>query len=271
MKKRGIFVVIALLLIAAVLILVFVLLFKPKNTKSLALDLNTAVTTEYLSKDSEEYKEIHGYLDKYQGMAGVDGAVEVTNYKEAYEAYTTIALFFNNEAPFMQHTKTYSKNRKKIVSALNSAEKAAKKMVKTIKDNRNLTGGNETWERVVWNNYKEYVVNMVSDTMRAFELLSKVYQASVSSKLLNNDLTDVLFMGMKQLNSDFKKSVTTKEGLGLALKNFSTTSFNPANVEQAVLNYYYSSENNHNKMKDIKEKGTQSLHWPDVLDGNILF
>lgn len=270
MKKKGIIVVIALLLVAAVLALVFVLLFKDKNTKSLATDLNTAVTTEYLSKDSKEYQTIQNYLLQYQGMAG-ENAFEVTNYKEAYEAYTTIAVFFNNEAPFMEHTKTYSKNRKKIVSALNSAQKNARKMVNTIEENNKLTGGNETWQRVVWNNYKEYVQDLVSDTMKAFELLAKVYTASVPTSLLNNDLTDVLFMGMNSLNSNFKKNVAKTENLGRALLSFSQTSFNPANVEKAVLNYNYTSENNHNKMKDIKEKGSESLYWSDVFNGNILY
>ncbi len=270
MKKKGIIVVIVLLLVAAVLAVVFVMLFKDKNTKSFAQDLNTAVTQEYLSQDSKEYKTIQDYLLRYQGMAG-EKAFEVTNYREAYEAYTKIAVFFNNEAAFMEHTKTYSKNRKKIVSALNSAQKNAEKMVKSIEDSSKLIGGNDTWERVVWNNYKEYVEDMVSDTMRAFEVLTTVYKASVSSSLLNNDLTDVLFMGIKELNSNFKKDAKTKENLGGALLRFSQTSFNPSNVEKAVLNYNYTSESNHNKMKDIKEKGTESLYWSDVLNGNVLF
>lgn len=272
MKKKGIFIVIALLLVAAVLAVVFVFLFKDKNTKSLATDLNTAVTKEYLSKDSNEYKTVQEYLERFKGMAGIgtEMEAEVTNYWQAYEAYTTIATFFNNEAPFMEHTKTYSKNRKKVVSALNSAHKNAKKMVKTIEENRKLTGGNETWERVVWNNYKEYVKDMISDTMRAFEHMATIYKASVSSKLLNNDLTDVLFMGINQLNKEFRKNAKKLPNLGGAILRFAQTSFNPSNVEKAVLNYYYTPEANHAKMKDIKEKGTQSLHWPDVLNGNIL-
>lgn len=270
MKKKGIIVVIALLLVAVVLALVFVFLFKDKNTKSLAIDLNTAVTKEYLSQESKEYKEIQEYLTKYESMAG-DSRAEVTNYRQAYEAYTTIAVFFNNEAPFMEHTKTYSKNRKKIVSALKSAQKAADKMVKTIADNKKLTGSSDTWERVVWNNYKGYVEDLVKDTMRAFDLLTKVYSASVSSNLLNNDLTDVLFIGIRELNANFRKNVAKESNLGGVLLRFAQNSFNTANVERAVLNFNYTSEFNHNAMKDIKKNRTQSGHWNAVLDGTVLF
>lgn len=270
MKKKGIIIVVALLLVAAILALVFVLLFKDKNTKSLATDLNSTVTTGYLSKENDSYKTVQNYLDEAEHMIGDEG-LQLTNYRQAYEAYTTIALFFNNEVAFMNHTKTYSKNRKKIVSALKSAQKNADKMASAIEKNNKITGGTETWQRVVWNNYKDYVKDLVSDTMKAFELLSKVYAASVASEYMNNDLTDVLFMGIKELNSEFKNGVTKTPNLGYKLLTFATTSFNPANVEKAVLNFYYTSENNHKKMEDIKKNGTKSLYWRDVLDGNILF
>ena len=272
MKKKWFFVVIALLLIAAVLTVVFVMLFKDKNTKSFAEDLNATVTTGYLSTESDEYNVVSGYLEKYEGMASVITGedAEVTNYRLAYKAYTNIALFFNNEAPFMEHTKTYSKNRKKIVSALNSAQKNADKMAKIVKEKGNYTGGNETWERVVWRNYKHYVQDMVYDTMKAFELLSNVYSASVSSSLMNNDLSDVLFLGLKQLNKEFKKDVEKVPNLGYKLNEFSESSFSQEKVESSILTYNYTPESNHNKMKDILSKGVESNYWGQVLNGQVL-
>ena len=275
MKKKGIIVVIALLLVAAVLAVVFVMLFKDKDTKSLAQDLNAAVTQEYLSEDSKEYKTIQNYLEKSHAAIGIDSGFEATNYRQAYQAYATIAKFFNKEAAFMEHTKTYSRNRKKIVSVLNSAQSNAEKMVKAIDDSSKLVGGNDTWERVVWNNYKEYVVDLVSDTMKAFELLSTVYTASVASELRNNDLTDLLFLAMKELNSNFKKDVATKANLGDALLSFSQACFKPGNVETAVLNYYYTQDTHKNHIKaaikDIKEKGSESLYWTEVMNGTVLY
>ncbi len=270
MKKKWFFVVVALLLIAAVLTIVFVMLFKDKNTKSFAEDLNTTVTTGYLSTESDEYKTLTNYLQSYVANKTNGEAEEVANYRLAYEAYTNIAVFFNNEAPFMEHTKTYSKNRKKIISALNSAQKNADKMTKIVKEKGNYTSGSETWERVVWNNYKEHIQDMVLDTMKAFELLSKVYSDSVSSSLMNNDLTDVLFLGMKQLNSEFKKGQGKAQDLGKNLRDFSNASFGQANVEKAILAYNYTSESNHNKMKNILKEGTKSGYWTDVLNGQVL-
>ena len=275
MKKKGIIVVIALLLVAAVLAVVFVMLFKDKDTKSLAQDLNAAVTQEYLAQDSKEYTTIQNYLDRAQTAIGVNSGFEATNYRQAYEAYTTIAKFFNKEAAFMEHTKTYSRNRKKIVSALNSAQSNANKMVKAIEDSSKLVGGNDTWERVVWNNYKEYVQDMVSDTMKAFELLSTVYASSVASELRNNDLTDLLFLAIKELNSNFKKNATTKENLGNELLKFSQACFKPGNVETAVLNYYYTQDTHKNRIKaaikDIQEKGLESLYWTEIMNGTVLY
>lgn len=266
MKKKGIIVVIALLLVAAVLAVVFVLLFKDKNTKSLATDLNTAVTTGYLSETSDEYTAIHGYLERYEGMSANN--TEVTNYREILEAYTDVAVFFNNEAAFMQHSKVYSKNRKKIVSALKSAQSNATKLMNTIKEKQEITGGSERWEKVVWDNYKDYAQNMVMDTIKAFDLLSTVYSASVSSKLLNNDLTDILFMGLRH-HADAFKEKPDGANLGLNLHRFTDAYFNPSIIEDAVLHYSYASKNVKNDVEDIKQNKEETLRWQQFLLGNI--
>ncbi len=266
MKKKGIIVVIALLLIAAVLAVVFVLLFKDKNTKSLATDLNTVVVSGYLSEESKEYQIIHEYLDKYEEVSANNA--EVTNYKEILEAYKDVAVFFNNEAPFMQHTKTYSKNRKKIVSALKSAQNNAVKLMNAINEKQEIIGGNERWEKVVWDNYKDYAKNMIMDTIKAFDHLSTVYSASVASSLLNNDLTDVLFMGLRHHAETFKNK-PEGENLGYALNRFTKAYFNPTTLESAVLKYSYASKNVKNDIEDIKKNGKETLRWEPFLLGNI--
>lgn len=273
MKKKGIIIVAILAIVAVVLAVVFIMLFKDKDTTSLAKNLNTSVTEEYLDEDGDEYTTIHAYLEDYAAIAGVEttAKTEAYNYLYAYEAYINIAVFFNNEAPFMEYTKTYKTNRRKIVKDLNAAQKAATQLIAKIDEYRETTGGSELWQTVVWNNCKEYVEDIISNTMDAFERMANVYKDSVASNLLNNDLTDVLFMGMKNLNSSFKENVSVSTDCGLALKKFGTLSFSQENVEKAVLYYSYTSENNQSKMQDIKQKGAESYYWPDVLDGNILF
>lgn len=268
MKKKGIIITVALVLVAAILALVFVLLFKDKNTKSMAEDINSAVTTGYLNKESSEYKEVYDYLEEFDNV-DIGKNLVVTNYKEAYEAYTTIILFFNNQAPFMEHTKTYSKNRKKIASALKSAQKNADKMEKMIKDTKRTTSGSETWERVVWNNYKKYVEGLVSDTMKACELLAKVYSASVASNLLNNDLTDVIFMAMRYFNNEFRKGVTTLPNLGGDLKSFAETTLNPSNIDTNIIGYQYKTESGKNLIKSTKQSGINAENKDLFLNGRI--
>jgi hypothetical protein len=170
----------------------------------------------------------------------------------------------------MEYTKAYKTNRSKIVKNLNSAESSAKDMISKINAYKNTTGGSGLWETVVWDNAKQYMFDMISSTMTAFELLSNVYSASVSSDLLNNDLTDVLFMGMKYLNKDFIKNISTTANLGLKIKTFSDNTFAWNSFETAVLGYSYTSDNYKAAVKELKTNGENSQNWSKVLDGTFL-
>lgn len=274
MKKKGIIIVVILAVIAIVLAVVFIMLFKDKDTTDLSKDLNQSVTQGYLAEEKEEYQKVYAYLVDFSGVAGTDNEayVEATNFYKAYEACANIAEFFNNELPYMEYTKTYKTSRKDIKNNLESAQESAENLIEKIEKYSEATGGSELWQRVVWNNCKEYVEDIIYDTMSALELLAEVYNDSVESDLLNNDLTDVLFMGMRYLNKSFRKNVSvSNENVGDKLLTFSQNAFSPDNVEQAIISYSYSSEANKNKMKDILDKGSESGYWPDVLSGNILY
>ena len=274
MKKKGIIIVVILAVLAVVLAVVFIMLFKDDDTKDLAQDLNQSVTRGYLAEEKEEYQKVYAYLIDFAGVAGTDTEeyVEATNFYKAYEASANIAEFFNNELPYMEYTKTYKTNRKKVKDNLESAQKSAEKLIDKIEQYSEATGGSELWQRVVWNNCKNYVEDIVYDTMSALDLLAKIYSDSVKSELMNNDLSEVLFMGMRHLNKSFRENVSvSNENVGDKLLTFSQNAFSPDNVERAIISYSYSSEANKNKMKDILDRGSESGYWPDVLSGNILY
>lgn len=274
MKKKGIIIVAILAIVAVVLAVVFIMLFRDKDTTDLAEDLNQSVTEGYLAEESEEYQKVYDYLVDFARVAGTetDDAVEATNFYQAYEAYANIAEFFNNELPYMEYTKTYKSSRKDIRNNLESAQESAETLIDRIEYYSEATGGSELWQRVVWNNCKNYVEDIIYGTMDALELLADVYKDSVKSELLNNDLTDVLFMGMEYLNDSLRENIAVSNAnAGSNLLVFSQNSFSPSNIERAVITYSYSTESHKAKMKDILEKGSESGYWSDVLDGNILF
>ena len=100
MKRRGFSIILILVIIAAVLAVVFVALFKEKNTKALAESVNSYVGSEngYLNEKSESYKTIDKYLSEISTkLTTTEEKNETKNYQMSYRTFVVAGEFFDRE------------------------------------------------------------------------------------------------------------------------------------------------------------------------------
>ena len=130
MKKfRPLFwILVFLILISTVAVVVYFAFFGDRNTKSLATGIKAYSTSGYLSDAEDgEYQKIMTYLGKLDTtLSSDDEKLELENFKDGYNAYLTVAEFFEREAPFMEVSKAYRKYKKTVIKKLASAQNDAK-------------------------------------------------------------------------------------------------------------------------------------------------
>ena len=100
MKRRGFSIILILVIVAAVLTVVFINLFKEKDTKALAENLNSYVGSEngYLNAENENYKIIDEYLSSVSTkLTAAEEKNETKNYQMSYRTFVVAGEFFNRE------------------------------------------------------------------------------------------------------------------------------------------------------------------------------
>lgn len=270
MKRGGkwFIAIVIIAIIAVVLTIVFINLFKEKDTKQLAESVNEVVETGYLSEDNSQYKTINEYLGQLETvLSTASEKAEVKNCKDAYVAYTVVGDFFDRQIVFSQFTETYKNQRKKIEKNLKKSQDIAVSLEKFILDNKELVSGSDYWQANTWANCKEDMKNLIVYTTNAFNLLSDVYQASVTSKLINNGLSDVVFDAMKTKSSTMIEKINESGDYGIDFYNFINL-YLSKNGEKLILNFNY-NEIAQKKVADIKENGVESVYYNDLLQGRI--
>ncbi len=275
--RKVLFITIIIVVLAAILGVVFFTLFKKKDTSALAESVNDYVTTGYLKASnsaSSDHNQIKSYLEKLSStLTDNEKRNEVNNIKSAYEGYLYVADFFNREINFMEYTKYYKDNRKDVQDALKSAQKYVDGLIKRIKENNKKTSGDAYWEERAWEDVKGDMKNFLSKTIDAFNICAKIYQNSVKSNLLNNDYSDIIFLGIKNLSKDVKTKLTTEDVgddfLKFTEKYFVEDGDGIVYAEKEIIAYQYTTEEKKNKVKDIKTNGADSSYYSTFIDGDL--
>ena len=270
-KLRPLFwVLVFLILIATVGVVIYFAFFGDKNTKALATGVRSYSTSGYLADvEDGEYQKIMTYLNKLDTtLSSEEDKKELENFKDGYEAYLNVAEFFEREAPFMQATRTYRKNKKTIIGKLVSAQKDAKNLVKRIETNAKFAGDSEFWQKVAWTDCKDLMKNLLFKTVDAYNAFAEVYKSSVKSNLLNNDYSTIMFDALAHLSAIVKEEYQKNANCGTNLKTFTTIYFTK-NGETQILKYAYSDNDGGSTFRatvlDIKEKGSASASYQTFI------
>lgn len=282
MKKKWWIFIIILAIVAVVLTIVFINLFKERDTKALSEKIYSVSQTGYLSPDSEENKVIDEYLTNLKTLGGnfspdnpdadAKEIVKISNYLQAYASFEVSIKFFSREMVFAKASETYINNRKKVENCLNDAQKLADELEKHINDS-DETDGSAWWEARTWADCHEKMTKMINKTAEAMNLLADIYQKSVPSVVegkgfLNNDFTSIILDEMKTLTKNITEKADQDVNYGSDLYVFVDAYLDVRN-EQHLLNYRYNEELQ-NKVKDIKEKGEDSEFFPIFVEGNLV-
>lgn len=271
MKRKGFWIILILVVVAVVLAVVFINLFGEKDTKSLSNALNNYVGKEegYLYESNEDYQKIDEYLESiYAVLSSEEEKNEVKNYQTTYSTLKVAAEFFNREMAYTKYTTVYKDNRKKIENDLKNGQSSAEKLANFVEENKELVGGSSYWKANSWANCKGYMEDLFSYTVDAINLLGNVYEASVPSKILNNDLTTLIFDTTSDLlektTQNLKTSVESVNTLNALVKAYLTEE-----KQTIILNYVYNTTAQEN-VKAINEK---TEGWEDkytaFLSGNV--
>lgn len=268
MKKKWIFIIIFIAIIGVVLTIVFINLFKEKDTKQLSENLNSVVENGYLSAESEEYDTIEKYLTKVLSIVkNQEELSEINNSLYSYKSYAITGEFLNRQIVFTKYTQTYKKNRKSVEDNLKKAQNSANLLKKYIDENMELTDGSEYWLANTWQNCKQDMKNIMLYTGKALNGLQKIYIDSIDSKAINNDLTQIVFESFQDLNNQTIENLTTKNDCGTNIYNF-VNIYLTTNGEHQFLNYVY-SQPMQTKIADIKKEGKNSVYYGDLLEGRL--
>ena len=268
MKKKWFIAILILAVIAVVLAIVFINLFREKDTKQLAQDVHQSVEKGYLSKDSDEFTVIDSYLKDISSKLTTEAEKsEVRNYLDGYNAYVMVGEFFDRQIVFTQFTEVYKNNRKKVSDNLSHAQDKADALKDYINANKDLTHGSDYWQANTWVNCKQDMKDLMNYTIQAFNLLGDIYQASVPSKLMNNGLTDVIFDEIERNSKQILENASESDLYGSKLSSFANIYLTKSG-EQVILNYQYSTVAK-GKVEDIKKNGTESSYYSDLLTGRI--
>ncbi len=270
MKKKWFWIIVFLAVIAVVLSIVFINLFRDKDTRDLSEKVNSVVTTGYLAEDSEEYEIINEYFDLIYGKLGTsEEKSEVKNFQNTYKAYVVAGKFFNREMIFGEFTDAYKNNRKKVETKFDKAQSSAESLKGYINTNKTLVSGSAFWEANTWSSCKDLAKEMFTQTIGAFDLLQDIYQSSITSKIARNDLTEIIFKQMTAYSSKTTENLTTDETCGATLYSF-VNMYLSENGRQLILNFEFNTYNNiQAKVADIKENGENSRYYQDFLNGNL--
>lgn len=267
MKKSGFWVLVIIVVVGAALAVTFVSLFGHKNTKELAKATNSYVASGYLSETNEKYIRINKYVDNMNTSDfSPEEIIELENFQEGYKAYVSIAQFFNRQTNFMEYSKVYKNNRKKVERKLKKAQRAANDLVEQIEKTVQVVGNSEYWVRLAWTTCRGYMQSMLANTIDAFNVYINIYDASVASNLLNNDYSDVMFLGLQDLSEKLKSGYKSTEDVGEKLKNYAEIYFTKLGEEQ-ILKYTYLDGTSPvwATIHNIKENGKESPAYNGFL------
>ena len=123
--KKGIIFTVIILIVAAVLTVVFVTLFKERDTDAVANKVISVVDEGYLSENSDK-EALEDYLDY---MSASEQNDEVTMSKTLLATYDKLGDFYREHIAFTSYNSTYKSNKGDIINGLDSASDSMDEMV----------------------------------------------------------------------------------------------------------------------------------------------
>ena len=245
MRKKWFIVILFLVIIAVVMAIIFINLFKERDTKRLSTNINNVLNGGYLDSNGEIYTTIEEYLNNILPMLKAEDQTQdketnqdivIENYQEMYDSYIVFAQFVNREFVFSQYNETYQVQSNKIIKSLSNAQNSAENMVNYINENKDLVADSSFWTVNTWATCKVYMDELINNTYNAYVGLVDVFQASVPSKLVNNELTSLIFSTAQALQEDILETPTIL--LGETLKTLINAYLTKDN-EWKILEYLY--------------------------------
>lgn len=260
--------IVILAIVAIVLTIVFINLFKERETTELATEINEVAENGYLSSESEEYQQVQKYLQNVASYFS-DGEEKYTiqNYKDSYTAFTVAIDFFNREMLFTKYTDEYKENLREIKDDFKDGQEAAEDLKDYINETKQVVGDSPFWNTNTWQTAQGYMKTIFEGSRDALTRLGIVYKASVNSSLMNNDYTTIIFDGFTNVTNQVVSDLGTNATKGNALMAYTNAYLSAAN-EEYILGYAYNTKLQ-SSVKDIKEKGAQSALYADFLLGQI--
>ena len=258
--KKGIIFTVILFIVAGVLAIIFVTLFKDKDTKAVANKVLSVTSEGYLS-NGEDREVFEKYLDNMLGKTESDD--EIILSISLYATYDRLGEFFRENIVFTSFTNEYKRNKDDIIGGLTNADKKFDEMVSYI--TTNTAGDNEAWEARTWDDIQPMMFEFIEQNNRAFAGLARIYSSCGDSKVTNNDFTAVLFETIDRYLSSYADAGTArKQALTHYLKNLTTNYLDG----ELIYGYLY-NETWQTEIGDILENGTKSVYYLPFITGTL--
>ena len=265
--KKGIIITSIFIVIAVVLTIVFINLFREKDTRDLSNQVANAVQGGYLDDEKEdgEFQKIDEYFAVISASAN-EYEVEIRNVQRLYHSYVIMADFYNNEMVFTEFNDVYKENKKNAINGLNEAKQKAEEMVEYIDSNAEKTSGSTYWQARTWVDVRDMAFTFVDANNKLFDALQNIYQGCVTSKLANNDFSTLV---LKTINSEAKnvRENISEEMLSIdCVVNMTTTYLQ--NGYTKIMNYLYDASLQ-TAVADINKNGEESSYYQNLLNGTL--
>ena len=270
--KKGIIITVIFLVIAVVLTIVFINLFKERDTRDLSNQVVDAVQEGYLNDDAEDtestYNIINNYLNSVVSSEGITASEvnEIKNVRKLYETYALVADFYSKELVFSDYNDTYKRNKNDAKNGLSKASDKAQEMVNYIQENAEKVGESTNWKARTWIDLRDIAFTFVDANNRAFTSLQVIFEASVTSSLSNNEFSNLV---LTAINDNFGKARNEISELA----NFTDNAYIMANSYLTndylrIMGYVYNTDLKE-KVKYINENGTENEYYNSLLTGKL--
>ncbi len=263
MKKKWFIVILVLVIVAVVLAIIFINLFKERDTKALSQKLVEVTETGYLSNANPEDKKqgsdenvlIHEWLSGLETLTDELNENEIntiSNYLDALTAYEISVKFFAHEMIFAEATDTYTNNHVKIQNWLSDAQKNANSIKEYVDDVKSETEGSNDWTAKTWVKCRDWMGKLIKNTANAVTKLTEIYRKSVPAHvaqkgIMNNAFTDLVFDTMNEMTENVTNKTIESAEFGSELFVLVNAYLVPEN-ESLILNFPYD--------KDLQDKVT---------------
>lgn len=280
MKKKWLIIALILIVISVVLAIVFLNLFKDKNTEKVVSDIHSVATTGYLSGTNDDAENFESYLQDIKDLSEkllkeekklsdkekeeLQQMFNITkNYKSAFEAYKFAIKYFDKQLVFTTYTDTYKANQKEIRDSL----KDVSKTVKSISNDYGVDNSetlNIDWLKRTWSDWKDGVQNVINKTGDVYKRLFDVYESCLNSQIMNNNLINFVFSYLEE-KIDILIATPNAENIGAVIESICTKYFSQQG-EKIIIKYNFDISLQE-KVADVVENEEKSDYWNDFLNG----